>query len=363
MITLSKSKEKNSIDEEDPNNTSLDTYGSLDDDDDYINKMNDIRIKSFISPPYTPEYKSKSNFELETKYTVKNSNTNDSIFFNRPSRFIASIWLIFEITLSCLLLICINVDIFGKIEHNCPTSLMYEQLTLYVNLYEGMSSKEGGCKNKTLKQKLSNDYCIGFDPRSSSIWTKIDNIIGTHMAFDCSVTLPAIQFLLSSAVFFAGLSFLTHGMLFTSRVMSDKNLYNILYWGIFYLIIVSILTSTALILINTTTDVLKPVSWGNLYEKGFAVEDIYSSVSNSSSYFNPTNVVDASTASKLCSVSFELGSGYILVLCSVLLSFILIVSIVFNSCCHRFPVCVDDNPADELDTSDRESRKSLINHR
>ena len=353
-------------DQSDQNDNSIDKYGSIDDDDnndDYINKMNDIRIKSFISPPYTPEYKTRSTFEVEggRKYILKNRNNNDSIFFNRPTRIIAIIWFILEIILSGLLLTCISVDNFGMIEHNCPTALNNEQLTLYVNLYGGMSAIEGGCKNKSLKQKLSNEYCMGFDPRSSSLWSKIDNIIDSHMAYDVSITLPAIQFLLSSAVFFAGLTFLTHGMLFTSRVMSDKHLYKIIYWGLLYLVLTFIFSSISFILMNGGTDVLSPRRWGKLYDQGYTVDDIFSSVNNGTD-ITPSNIVDA-TSFKVCSVRMESGPVYNAVLFSVILSFTLIMAIVFNSCCHRFPICVDDDPADELDSTERESRKSLINHR
>jgi len=368
-LNSSKVSIKNSsTDEEDQSdkNDSIDKYGSIDDEDnndDYINKMNDIRIKSFISPPYTPEYKARSTFEVEggRKYILKNRNNNDSIFFNRPTRIVAIIWFILEIILSGLLLTCISVDNFGMIEHNCPTVLNNEQLTLYVNLYGGMSSREGGCKNKSLKQKLSNEYCMGFDPRSSSLWSKIDNIIDSHMAYDVSITLPAIQFLLSSAVFFAGLTFLTHGMLFTSRVMSDKHLYKIIYWGLLYLVLTFIFSSISFILMNGGTDVLSPRRWGKLYDQGYTVDDIFSSVNNGTDII-ASNIVDA-TSFKVCSVRMESGPVYNAVLFSVILSFTLIMVIVFNSCCHRFPICVDDDPADELDSTERESRKSLINHR
>jgi hypothetical protein len=367
-----KNNTKNSFDEEDQNNnnTSIDNYGSIDDEDDeednYIDKMNALRLQGFISPPYTPQYKKINKFEVEGgRYAIKNrnlSNNNNSIFFIRPTRMVARGWFIAELILCALLLTCINVDNFCKIEHNCPTSLNYEQLTLYVNLYGGMSSKDGGCKNKSFKQKINNEYCMGFDPRSSSLWVKIDNILNSHMAYDVSITLPAIQFLLASAVFFAGLTFLTHGMLLTSRLMSDKNLYKIIYWGMLYLCLTFILTSISFILMNTSTDVLSPEKWGNLYEQGYTVAEIFSSVSNSTD-INPTNIANAANAVKLCSVNMEYGPGYISIFFSVLWSFMLIIIIVFNGCCHRISYCEDDSPADELDSNERESRKSLINHR
>jgi hypothetical protein len=225
-----------------------------------------------------------------------------------------------------------------------------------------MSLKEDGCKNKSFKQKISNEYCMGFDPRSSSLWLKIDNILNTHMATDVTITLPAIQFMLASAVFFSALTFLTHGMLFTSRLMSDKNLYKIIYWGMLYLGLTFVLISISFILMNTSTDVFNPKVWGNLYDQGYTVEEIFSSVNNSTD-ITPTNTVNAATAVKLCSVSMEGGSSYKLIFLAVLWSFALINLIVFNSCCHRFPFCIDNDPADEYDSSERESRKSLINHR
>lgn len=351
-------------DEEDQNN--IETYGSIDDGDDvddYIDKMNNLRMQGFPSPPYTPDYKIRSKFEVEgRRHAIKNRQVNDTIFFNRPTRFVAIFWLIAELILFLMLIISINVDNFGNIEHNCPSSLSYEQLTLYVNLYGGMSSKDNGCKNKSFKEKISNEYCMGFDPRSSSLWLKIDNIINTHMATDVSITLPAIQFMLASAVFFSALTVLTHGMLFTSRLMSDKNLYKIIYWGMLYLTLTFAMISISFILMNTSTDVLSPRAWGNLYDQGYTVEEIFASVNNSTD-ITPTNTVNAATAGKLCSVRMESGSSYKLIFFSVLWSFSLINLIVFNSCCHRFSFCIDNDPADELDCTERESRKSLINHR
>ena len=113
---------------------------------------------------------------------------------------------------------------------------------------------------------------------------------------------------------------------------------------------------------NTSTDVLSPQKWGNLYDQGYTVEEIFSSVSNSTD-ISPTNIANAANAIKLCSVNMESGPGYISIFFSVLWSFVLIIIIVFNGCCHRVPYCEDDQPADELDVGERESRKSLINHR
>ena len=154
---------KNSFDEEEQgdNNISNDNYGSLDDEDDkddYINKMNTLRLQGFISPPYTPQYKKINKFEVEGgRYAIKkiDHQQKKSFFFIRPTRMVARGWFIAELILCALLLTCINVDDFCKIEHNCPTSLNYEQLTLYVNLYGGMSLKDGGCKNKSFYFRIN----------------------------------------------------------------------------------------------------------------------------------------------------------------------------------------------------------------